>query len=1482
MKNSISLRKTKKYILVLLVSFIFVTITFVIIGFIPFGKKDTFTFSGTERIASFYYELWDNSRNGSIFFFSLKSGVGYDFASVITYYLLNPLGFIYLLLPKNSLLIFSNTLFFIESSISGLFFYLLLEYISEADDNKSSNIINVLFSALYSLMPFIYCSGINSVNILSITMFPLILLGICKIHNGKKSILFIVATVISICASMNLSVEIMLFIVIGCFVQGFFDIKTVFRSFSKILIYGIIVIGFTFPVILTNIHSSFFEYNNVINLKNYLLHIENYKTFVFIIYSFFVLSYIHFYRNMKNKISNRVLNKSIALVPFVLLSVFTICFLSFLAVNREKTKEYSDTKTARIDVAIDYIKEKDSSAKIYVSDDEINTANPISYIILGYDYVLIPDKAIVPDSCLEYYDCVADIDIYSVPRNKKSSGSYCSLQVSDDFVNLQLKSEYPFEKLNDLTENLTGIDDIFIEEKEEIHLTPDPEDPTNLNKMIINYSFEDKGDYYIKLSNVVHLGEMDNGDVYTTKLEMSNSELRKLLDDRELVRLNCESFETFKDVISDSYASASISGQKIQIEDHNTNSIFIPYDISNAFRVKNGNNASLFKVLDDRTAILETDNDHVEMYYYPEYFFEGLIISLLSIILLILILCIESIHTNKIIKIFNKITEFIYENKVYVYAVLINLAIYIAAVIVSKCVPFGKNSFVCTDGYLISYPYIRGYISDIKNGSFNVPDFSLGAGWNGMTSENMIILLCDPIRLLLFFMNKSNSLFVYNIVYLVHFLLIGPSIIMYLTHRPYGKVMKKNELKLIPISMAYSLSSYVVAYYSFFDFMEYIIMLPLIILALERLIYKKKYGMYVLILTYQMIFSPYYAFLICEFIILCFLTFSFKDIKDFATKLIRLALFSVVSAFISLFRLVPFYIVSKNCGYDAKDDKAFELIHYFSQSIVSSFSDLDMMYKSVIVTADWTHANAYCGILLVLVLGVFVCIKTIPKSNRIKRIALIIFLYIAFGNELLNFIMHGFHFQNLVPNRFAIFFIFMMVIVFYDVIQNYKELYKDKSVLIISISSALLLLLVVYNNEYKFNKFAVSALFIVTYLIVILFGYKKDKAYKCTRLLLMILSIELIVSGWHTLGSRDDSTLITEHAVEIMTEYSEEYGFRSTPLTREEVINAENFNTAKMIGANSVSMFDSQFQKEQSHLASSYDVVIQNNNILYSAGNPLANLFLNTKYYMSEGNENDYAIPRYYNLIEEKENIKLFKDDYVSDAGIIIPVDAELSDDYYAGSIKRQNDFVNRLIGEDLYKIVDADINIGEKSEFGWASVDVSILDDVTGDLYICNNKEMKFLGHQESNDENQFYTDIELYEGFDESDLTFAVLDENSLGKLSEYVKEHSIDNYTYDVDNKELLVSYDISNDGKLMLPIPAYKNWRCYVDGKETSFDDSLGGMTVLVPSGKHKVSIVYKDDSFIVFNIISSIIFIVFLVVLFADCKGYNIFRFRGVL
>ena len=85
--------KIRQLFIVFFFPFVILMVTFVFGGFLPLGTKDIMTANGQENLLPYYYELWDGVHEGKLFFFSVRSGMGYDFSSIFSIEFVNEIGY---------------------------------------------------------------------------------------------------------------------------------------------------------------------------------------------------------------------------------------------------------------------------------------------------------------------------------------------------------------------------------------------------------------------------------------------------------------------------------------------------------------------------------------------------------------------------------------------------------------------------------------------------------------------------------------------------------------------------------------------------------------------------------------------------------------------------------------------------------------------------------------------------------------------------------------------------------------------------------------------------------------------------------------------------------------------------------------------------------------------------------------------------------------------------------------------------------------------------------------------------------------------------------------------------------------------------------------------------------------------------------------------------------------------------------------------
>lgn len=1107
-----------------------------------------------------------------------------------------------------------------------------------------------------------------------------------------------------------------------------------------------------------------------------------------------------------------------------------------------------------LDSCIDQIHAIDTEAHILVYDSSIDNLTPVTSTLFDYDYIIVSEDDYIPDFNLTLTDIIpsngsSSIRVFHNPDACKFNGA---LLLTQEIISWDADPYSPFTALNKFSSEMLGCPKIFEKIEDSVLVLPNPEDKTNPDSVLIKLNFEEPGDYYTSLAHTIHLGEQNEGFIYNCPVARFQSELVN----RESSRFNRESYDEFLERLSESSLETSInySEKKLNIHIASQNSgatgsnssddiyLLVPHSILSNYP----NGYGLFGK--DFTLLDSSDSDNVEIIEKDIFgtkasvlhirkssggtFPTELTISfksdcrLLNILICLFVLLIISavlIFKRKTVEKYipTKLKNTVYDNRIYIFSIMIGALFWLILSLITHSVPFGSGSAVISDGYIEDYPTATHFIQKVKAFQFYKFDYTLGFLSGGFSLGSLIYFL-NPFRLILLLFPFEKSLLAFNTLYAVEFILIGPAMIFYLTHRPYGKVMNKTALKLIPVSMAYSLSSYMVCYYSFGGFLDIMLILPLIMLAMDRLIYKKKYLFYILILSYYMILSTYFAFLLCEFLLMYFFVLEHKNIKTFFMNGIRFALSSLTAAGLASFTLIPFYRSVMNSGYIENDQNAGNVINVLSQNLLGSLQDMEVMHRTSMATSDTTIANTYCGLLVLLIIPLFLLVKNISISSRIRRLVLIFLLYFSYGNEMMNYALHGFHLQSLVPNRFSLFFIFMMVNILYDTVQAHRDIFSTKTLLIFAVYSGLILLLMIQNHG-SIQGCMKSALFIAAYIIIVALGTMNKKYYNTVKLLLLFLTVELSLSAinsFREFGSIESSGMITQEQAEVIREFSKEYNLKENGLLRCSIINNNNYNSSCLTNINTATCFSSTITQEQLNLAESFNIYCSHNNIEYRYGNPLADMFLNNKYFFLVKKDRFNNVPSYFKEIDRNRKVVLYENPYVLNEGVsfsneMINILSHIDQSNFDNCFEYQNEICRTLIGENLYTIVKADISIDGITNKE-AYISLTLPDNIRGDIFISINDYIQF-----AQSTNVIYTDVikttvllnslsKKASDFTNEDIIksirIASLNPDALKKLKQ-----SLYNNVIETGNpNDITINYKDSEYLQIYSPIPASNNW------------------------------------------------------------------------
>ena len=1589
--KKINLSKRKVLLLTFFIPFLTVLITLISGGFAPFGSKDILTAGGYDNMIPFFHEFRNRLANGGLLTYSTNSGLGYDFTTVITYYLSDPTNFIVLLFPETMMLDVINIMFALKVGLSGLLFGLFLYYRNSIRNKDNDAFLITAFSASYALSSYMLSYGINITYTSAIAIFPILILGLDKIIHEKKWVTYLIALSLSIYFNLYISIISFIFSVFYLALQNYTDVDHIVKTILRKLLADILAMGISAVVLINSLSSpllqkdlsvhfyaqgmygKFFDVikmmlahslpyqltedsygisfyagticlfmlipflftkslklsyriKNLLMLvllffagfsitSNYLfnaffLNLE-YKTFFGFLFCFMVLTIaydtvIHldsvkqryivisfassiiliimsmlfcssysgsspFITTMEfmmifflliiifkqKNVSEQFFNLAFSIV--IIIEMFSSCIISLGNLGRSSVS-YWDTDTLAIEVAERYVQSQYPNSRLYVYDPANTTATPFSYALCGYDFIVAKsDQELEP-----YMEVLDSRGQYIIYKNPLSFSNGFTTNTDPSIISYNYKN--PYTSSNVVASDLFNADPIFDISSGAVNLVQNRETGVEYLK-ITPY---ESGNLCSNLSyrtfevNNVNADETIYVECIPTKLT-----IREPILSGELAYLNTDNF------------AALFKNTNFSSEDK-----YRVYNVSDPSKwFANSSDIGSFEVAGEEMVYSTSDS----LSFIPIYFYIGAFISIISLMLTAAVYALYKKNSTSP-KAVDLLVRFARKYSDQLVIFIISGAVFTAILMYTCCSPLGLKSISISDGYVQYYPLGVGYWEDYRNGNLSLLNYHIGFGM-----DNLILytgMLLNPLNWTAYL---KQTTFMQNILpqpnvfsslwgAFVPIMLVCQLMYIYLTKRPKAKELKLDSLTLITASLAYGFSTYVIGYFTFFLTISY--MLPIVMLVTEKLLYEKKVIPYVVVMFFVMALQNYNAFLLCEFLVLYFFLTDFESVKDFFMKGFRFALSSILSAGLAAIILLRFFLFTQSSPYQAKDAAVASSGFVFDHTLLKSLYDFQFMHVIEPVTDDNFRANTYCGIAFILILGLYFINKKIKLSIRIRTLAVLFLLYFAYGNSFLNYVFHGFHFQVMVPGRFAIFFLILLITTIVETISTLDICEIKKGCISLSLWYIVLLSGFMILNLNHFDFSATSTIVLLTIYAGLLIGYIFKKREHFKKAILYLTLAEVLINAYFiSYFSIGQSVSHFEESLDQTKRIAEEYALGESKLTRTECLNYYMSNAACMINTNSVTYFSSNSTRYQADLSYYYNIETTTNAVEYSQGNPLANLMLSVKYFFTSM-YNDYTeVPDYFIKLTEKSGITLYENPLALDPGIFVAQRENIIDDT-GNAFKFQNKISNSLCKKDLYTIPNMDmINYADYStdinsekiiicqdedESTTSSVNVNILvpKDLEGYTYFTYKNRIYYLGYKEKSEitefEMVFDNTFELKEQF--SGISVGILNLDNLKELYTTLSSHTMTDIKYGFDNIEGTIN--APSDGTVFLSIPSYPTWDAYVDGQKVEWYEFLGGVGVPVSSGNHTVKMVYHTSGLkegIIVSVISLIIFIIYIIV-----------------
>lgn len=832
---------------------------------------------------------------------------------------------------------------------------------------------------------------------------------------------------------------------------------------------------------------------------------------------------------------------------------------------------------------------------------------------------------------------------------------------------------------------------------------------------------------------------------------------------------------------------------------------------------------------------------------------------------------------------------------IWLYSMLITTVVIVLFMITSKCTPFGGYSLLNYDAFHQFMAFCSELRRKVLSGESLFYSWNIGMGINFLAV--FAVILNSPFNILLLFFSNEDICIPVTLIIILKIIFSSGAMGYYLTKHFERMDEEKsknisNGLIIIGFSIAYATSGYVCGYYWNFMWLDVIMILPLIMLGMDRLIHEGKPVLYIFALFYSINCNYYLSIMVCIFLVLYFFTYKYESVKDFFVKGLKFAGASIVAAgMASLIILVAY----KNIKYsNTSQDLAPEFgwfgnicfllkSHYFlSVPIISQPYDGD--------------ANLYCGVITVITFLFYPFVKKISIRERISKILIAVFLLISMNNTVLNYIWHGLHDQKGVPNRFSFLYIFLLLVIAFDVIIRIEK-ENIKKFIAPGIIAAMFPIVIYFFNDYDGYISSKSMLLVAlamsfVYVIVLFVRMYNEKTYKVTNFVLFgLVALEASAAAYISLkyNELNDTEYFMAYingrkpAIDYIKEVDGE------PFYRQEIADNVIDNESIFHGMKGLSLFSSVISSDMEMAMRNIGVKNMDISIYYTSYNPFLDDIFGIKYIhcfwdddqLAEFNEKVYddnnvvyknsnALPVGFGVSRDLEKVDISKngnatfnqnqfakcsvgadDIYISKnnvAGVYSP-EFELEWDEEASSIN-----VIRASIEEVPELVSLCIsyNIDEAGEYCF-NCDYHYIYAVN--IYVDQNL------ISENENANQTLRIGELEEGqtvMAEIQVPTVYLERNIPVYLSLFDKskeEEAVDMLSKHVMNVDRCsantLSGEISLDDNqmLFLSIPYDKGWTAYVDGKKTDIIKVYGAFSgIEMDAGTHKVELKYVSEGF----------------------------------
>lgn len=800
----------------------------------------------------------------------------------------------------------------------------------------------------------------------------------------------------------------------------------------------------------------------------------------------------------------------------------------------------------------------------------------------------------------------------------------------------------------------------------------------------------------------------------------------------------------------------------------------------------------------------------------------------------------------------------------YIIAFVIPLIIMTALYIAREIYPFGNNCYLRSDMYHQYAPFFSELWNKLRHGESLTYSWDIGMGTN--FTALYAYYLASPSNWFIVLFPQKYMIEIMNVIIILKLCLSSLTFTYYIS-----KHFNTRKCTIALFGMFYALSGFVAAYSWNIMWLDCLVLLPLIILGLERLVNENRCFLYCITLGLCIYTNYYIAIMVCISVVLYFIVLmaAYKGTRRpviYVKKFLNFAIYSLLAGGLAACLLLPeFYAFTLSASNNIEFPKKLSLY----------FSILNMVTRHLInvpVHLGLDHyPNIYCSVAVLLLFPLYVMDKKVDLREKIGKSALVLIFLTAFNLNIPNFIWHGFHFPNSLPCRQSFIYVFFLLAMCYEALSHLKSMTTKQLGGALWIAIGILLFIeqvFTVDETYDFTIVYISGAFILVYALIMLIHLKHE--FKVPVIIFIAFSlciIECTINMDSTgIGTTSRSSYLLDYdAVKTVTQtvadddssfYRMDKKFGSRSNNDGAWHNYHSISTFSSTSNGAMEEFFGELGFEHSFNAYKYNGATLVTESLFSVKYAISNRILTESplrsYYTGSDGEfiynNNYTLPIGFMTYNDPYG---WEADSANDAGI-----------------ENQNSLIKNLTGIS---------NVFTLTYENATDASFEVKPVKAGHLYmIVRNTSCDTVTATINSSE---YTYKDLKKGGTIIDLGYATPDDiivisgDTSMNASVYTLESSrfieafniLNNNSLNVSeftNNKITGTVNASKDATLICSIPYDNGWSVYIDGKKAETNDIYGALiSVNVPAGDHTVTLKYMPVNFILGCIITSLCIII---------------------